>query len=111
MSEWNYFIAGILLVIGLDAGWLIIQLHRRLSELEHWRREINGNAKRGPKHLAWNTRAGLEHEALLVVEHIEDLKASLARAETILDGLKVIRNCKFDPDKPERDYAKKEEQL
>ena len=132
MSEWNYFAAGILLMIALDAGWLFIRLYKRnqiqdrrlivqkqdieslqyeVSELTRRMDIVNGAKKRGKDHMAWNFRAGVEHQALELADVLSQLDAMRDRVETILGGEIKLRQGIFDPEKPIKEYTRKEDNL
>ncbi len=78
MNGWLYFLAGILLMIAIDAGWLFIRLHRRIanqsqriSELEQRINRIDEHNPRSRLDYSYNTKAALETMALDIVIMID----------------------------------------
>ncbi len=132
MSEWNYFAAGILLMIGVIAGWLIVRLQHR-SKVQEYRLSLqksdiealikqvaalekrmdifNGASRHGKEHWQWNAKAGTEHLALLLVQKIEAEEASLALSKTILGTAIEVRKGEFDPEKTMKEYQREDENL
>ena len=113
MNEWNYFIAGILLVIGVDAGLLIRQLFQKaaknrkhIEELEK-RLDIHDRASsRARTGMGYNVNA----EVLNVTSDLELLAMNCQRDSDLIDTaiarLIMIQKGDVKPDKPNRDYLK-----
>ena len=118
MSEWNYFLAGILLMIGLDAGYLFYRLYQRvrkqsqrITDLEERMNYYNGAGKRGKPHMSWNVRYFTDDISTRIFELAHNNKVNSDLLETLFAEVEMMRKGLYNPDKPEREYAKKEDQL
>ncbi len=132
MNEWNYFIAGILLMIGIDAGLLIRQLfqkaaknHKHIEELTgkigEQRDQIAKLEERLDIHDRASSRArtgmgyNVNAEVLNVTSDLELLAMNCQRDSDLIDTaiarLIMIQKGDVKPDKPNRDYLKVKENL
>ena len=132
MNEWNYFVAGILLMVGIDAGLLIRQLFQKAAKNRKHIEELTGRlgeqsdqiaklkerldihdcaSRRARPDMGYNDRA----EVLNVTSDLELLAMNNKRdrdlIETAIARTIMIQKGDVKPDKPNRDYLKERSNL
>ena len=125
MNEWNYFIAGILLVIGIDAGLLIRQLFQKAAKNRKHIGELTDQIAKLKERLDIHDRASsrartsmgynVNAEVLNITSDLELLAMNRQRDSDLIDTaiarLIMIQKGDVKPDKPNRDYLKERKNL